>query len=234
MGKRRSPLKRAARPERWREWLSHFLEQHVESASSPHNPHLYVSLKQGRYQLSTANAVYSYADLYTNYRRAFRAIDLHSLPIREVLVLGLGLGSIPLMLEKIFRKNYRYTAVEIDEAVLELAAKYGLGELRSGIELHCADAAAFARQCRDTFDLICMDIFLDDVVPPVFEQVDFLLDLRRLLNPKGLLLYNRLAATSQDRRASRLFFENTFLQVFPEGTYLDVGGNWMLMNGGRK
>ena len=50
------------RPPRWKQWLSYLFEMHIESAASEYNPHLYVSMKQGRYQLCTANAIYSYED----------------------------------------------------------------------------------------------------------------------------------------------------------------------------
>ncbi len=219
------------RPPRWKKWLSYLFELPVEHLGSDLNPHLYVSLKQGRYQLCTAGAVYSFGDLYTNFYRAFEAVQLERLPGDEVLVLGLGLGSIPLMLEQNFRKAFHYTAVEIDEVVIELAGRYALDELEAGIDLICADAYAFVMQSERRFDLICMDVFLDDLVPSEFEDRLFLSALRRLLAPGGLLLYNRLAATPRDQRRSRQFFEEDFLSVFPEGYLLDVKGNYMLLNG---
>lgn len=220
------------RPPRWKQWLSYFVEQHVESTSSGHNPHLYVSLSNGRYQLCTANAIYSYEDRYDNYRKAFTRINLDLLPGKEVLLLGLGLGSIPIMLEKIFDRELYYTAVEIDEAVIELATKYALPDLVSPVEIICADALVYVDQRPNTFDLICMDVFLDDIVPESFERETFLSHLKAMLNPKGLLLFNRLAATAKDKKESRQFFEDSFLKIFPEGAYLDVGGNYILFNHG--
>lgn len=214
----------------WKIWLSYLMELHVESVESEHNPHLYVSLKQGRYQLSTANAVYSFADLYANFARTFELVDLDRLPGRQVLVLGLGLGSIPYLLEKTFRRDYHYTAVELDEAVLYLASKYSLPQLQSAIEVRQADALAFVEQDTAAYDLICMDVFLDDYIPEAFEAESFLRQLRDLLSADGLLLYNRLAATTRDKRRSRRFFEQHFRAVFPDGALVDVGGNYMLLN----
>lgn len=218
------------RQPQWKIWLSYLTELHIESAASELNPHLYVSLRQGRYQLSTANAVYSYGDLYTNFLRVFRELDLERLPIDRVLLLGLGLGSIPLMLERVFQRRYHFTAVEIDEAVLYLAGKYALDELESGVELIAADARAFVAQTDEQFDLICMDIFLDDVIPERFEERAFLEDLAERLAPGGVLLYNRLAATRRDKEKSRAFYEQQFRPVFPSATFLDVHGNYILIN----
>lgn len=216
----------------WKKWLSYLFELHVESAPSTHNPHLYVSLKQGRYQLSTANAIYSHEDLYTNFLQAFQRIRLDELPIEEVLVLGLGLGSVPFMLERTLGKRYYYTAVEIDENVIDLANRYCLSQLDSPIITICADAYAFLLQNEQQYDLICMDIFLDDVVPPLFESPEFLEALRDSLTPQGLLLYNRLARTPEDRELSRAFFEGPFRTTFPQATFLDVSNNWILLNRG--
>lgn len=214
----------------WKNILSYLTEFHIESAPSEINPHLYVSLSKGRYQLSTANAVYSYGDLYDNYFKAFRKKGVLKSNIETVLVLGFGLGSIPFMLEKKFGKKYHYTGIEIDENVIYLAEKYVLHDLKSPVELFCADAFAYVMQCREKFDLIAMDVFLDDLVPNQFESSEFLNALKGLIAENGTLLYNRLSLTDEDLENTQFFFEHQFKPVFPNGIYLDVGGNWMLMN----
>ena len=212
--------------------LSYLTEIHLESAPSEINPHLYVSLNKGQYQLSTANAVYSYGDLYDNYSKTFDQLEPQLTDKMNVLILGFGLGSIPYMLEKTFGKRMYFTGIEVDENVIYLADKYVLDELDAPIQLICADAFAFVMQCQEQFDLICMDVFLDDVVPPQFTSKQFLNSLKDLLKPDGRLLFNRLALSNEDLERTGRFFEKEFKPVFEEGTYLDVGGNWMLMNRG--
>ncbi len=146
----------------------------------------------------------------------------------DALILGFGLGSIPYMLEKKFKQNYRYVGVERDEVIALWATKYVLSELRSPIQLQIADARLFAATCSEQFDLVIMDVFLDDFIPEEFEEIEFLEDLRSLLKENGLLLYNRLAAQEWDRKLSLAFFENIFKKVFPEADYYSVKGNWML------
>lgn len=214
----------------WKKFSSYFVDIQLETGSSDLNPYLELCLRKGRYCLTTPNAIYSYADLYDNFTRTFRKINLDTVRINDVLILGFGLGSIPFMLEKVFRKNYRYVGVERDEVVAFWASQYVLPELKSPVELQMADAWMFVETCSETFDLIVMDIFVDDVIPEEFEELEFLEGLKALLNPDGLLLYNRLAAQPEDRRLTNDFFENTFKKVFPRATYLDVMGNWMLKN----
>ncbi len=189
-----------------------------------------MSLNRDRYQLCTANAIYSYEDLYDNFTEAFRKIPLNRHTIKNVLILGFGLGSVPMILEQKHQFNFHYTGIEIDEEVIYLASKYALPSLQSPIELICADAAAYVAQCQTTYDLVIMDVFLDDVVPDTFEQQSFLENLKKCITPNGILMYNRLAYNRQDLEQTRAFYEKQFKPVFTEGSYLEVHGNWILLN----
>jgi hypothetical protein len=216
---------------RWKQWLSHLVELHVESRESDFNPHLYVSINKGRYQLSSANAIYSFGDMYTNFARVFARWDWANHAPQEVLLLGLGLGSIPVILEQTHARRCRYTAVEIDEEVADLAWQYVLHELESPVEMITSDASTAVYFLEEgLYDLICVDVFDDDTVPESIEDPDFLEQTKLLLSPDGTLLFNRLSATEADRAASQAFFEEVFLTVFPHGECVDVGGNLMLVS----
>jgi spermidine synthase len=214
----------------WRRLKSYIIEVPIETVESGYNPYLSVILKNGQYQLLTENAIYSYGELYDNFSKAFKRIDLDNLKIENVLILGFGLGSIPLMLETMFHKKYHYTAVEIDPEVLKLANKYTVVNLTSPIEFHLSDASVYAAFSEEKFDMICMDVFLDDMVPTELEQEEFLLDLKKMLAPNGILLFNKLAHYQKDKNIAQSFFQNHFKRIFTEGTYLDVEGNFILLN----
>ena len=213
----------------YKRWLSYLYPIILEAREGAHNPYLEVAISRGRFQLNTENAIYSFGDLYLNFFKTFQQLPLDKMNVQDVLILGFGLGSIPEMLEKNFKKNYRYTGVEIDEEVIDLAHHYVVQHLKSPIQLVCADAEIFAATCSQTFDLLCIDIFLDDVIPSSFEQVDFLVNVNRLLSSNGYLIINRLAFTKENREANKIFLK-TFLQVFPNGRYLDLKDNWMFIN----
>lgn len=215
----------------WKRWLSYLVEWHLESAPSELNPHLYVSLRRGRYQLSTARALYSFGDLYSNFSKSFDRLDLERLPGDEVLLLGLGLGSVPYMLEHRFGQSLHYTAVELDESVIYLASKYTLPDIHSPVDVICANAEAFVYYTEEQYALIAMDVFVDDQVPSEFESEEFLQALAECLLPGGLLMYNRLALTEADKKQSLDFFEGPFKKQFPNALYFDVQGNYMLLNG---
>lgn len=212
----------------WKKWLSYLYPITLEEAVSEQNPVLTVALSRGRLQLLSGDAIYSWDDLYRNFTAAFPHLDLDHRQIENVLVLGLGLGSVPFILEKVYGKNYRYTAVEWDETVAFLAGKYTLSRLKSPVEIVTADAEVFVEVCEERYDIVVIDLFEDNLTPPPFEEPDFLKSCDNLLNPKGLLLYNRLHYNNANIKGTERFFERKFKSVFPDAWYIDTKGNWIL------
>jgi len=213
---------------KWKKWLSYLMEVHLESSSSEHNEELHISLSKGRLQLSTANAIYSYADKYENFYKTFQKVSL-SPNTEDVLILGFGLGSIPYMLENKFGKNYKYTGVELDDEVIYLASKYVLSELKSDVMLIEADAINYMHQCTQAFDLICIDIFVDDQIPEVFLTRNFLSLVKDSLTEGGKVIFNHLADRAEYEKKAKSYFDNTFSKVFSDGEYIQVLGNGMMI-----
>jgi spermidine synthase len=215
---------------RFKKILSYLVDIQLDKASTDLNPVLDLSLRKGRFYLTTTNAVYSYGDLYDNFLKAFQQIDFRENKFEKLLVLGFGLGSVPFMLERVFHQRFTSMGVEADAKVLEWAQRYALPELANPIQLTQADAFVFVENCKEKFDLIVMDVFLDDLVPTQFDSANFLEKTKALLSEKGLLLFNRLADTEAALESTHRFYETTFKSVFSEGNYLDVSGNWILAN----
>ncbi|MEM9836342.1 MAG: fused MFS/spermidine synthase [Bacteroidota bacterium] len=216
---------------RWKYWLSYLWSQTIEVRESEHNAYLEVCLIEGRLQLVAEDAIYSFGDYYLNFRKTFNRFKFIELPEKaEVLVLGLGLGSVPELLVNFWELDYSITAVEIDPVIVELATKYSLPHLNAPIEVINADALYFMQLDSRKYDLICMDVFQDATIPTAFETQDFLQLLKESLRPGGALIYNRLASTLQDRSNSKTFLIDHFIPVFPHGGYLNTGGNYMLIN----
>jgi 16S rRNA G966 N2-methylase RsmD len=212
---------------------SYVSPQLLEEASSPYNPVLKVLLTQGRFQLLSKNAIYSYADLYDNFTKTFRAIDLNHLNIHNVLILGYGLGSIPEILERVFHQKYHYTAIEIDSEVVRLAKKYTIPTLKSNVDLICSDAYLYVQEAvpqKKQFDLICVDLFLDETVPKPFLTVSFLAAVAQLLSKNGVLLFNLLAHTEAARTFGDAYYNAIFQTLFPHGYCFDTDTNYILVS----
>ena len=53
-----------------------------------------------------------------------------------------------------------------------------------------------------------------------------------MLSENGILLFNKLAFSLKDKKNAKAFFENHFKRIFTEGVFLDVNGNYILLNRG--
>jgi len=214
--------------------MSYLRDIHIESCSSAYNPDMQVLLSRGRYQLVTAKAIYSHEDLYSNFSKILlETIDLSKTAVRKVLVLGLGLASIPIILEKIDQGAFEITAVEIDEVVCQLAAEYAYPMIQSSIETVIGEAYHYVMECEDQFDLICVDLFLGDTTPQKFRSKKFLERLSQLTSSSGAILYNTIAYTSIDKKRSKGFYLDVFQPVFPESEMVYAHKNYMLISHSR-
>ena len=218
---------------RWRSWLSYLADHTLERGEGEHGDELAVLLRKGKVLLQSNGAIYSWEDNYYNFRTAFERTEWRRLPGTRCLLLGLGLGSVPQIIEERFGIGLEYVAVEYDAAVAQLAEDYLLYRLRSPITTIVADAEAFVAQCDERFDLVLVDIFVDDEVPRQFDSVAFAKTLAELTVPGGLVISNRLKHRDHDRTATAAYYRDVWRAVFPQGGYLDVESNWMLFSDGQ-
>jgi spermidine synthase len=141
-----------------------------------------------------------------------------------VLALGFGLGSIMPLLAN-YKDEFQMTGVDIDPVIIKLARQYIAPELQKNLTLIESDAFAFINEKQPhPYDLIVIDLFIDNFVPKKFEKEDFLQNVKRHLSENGLLLYNRLANKDTEH-----FYNNTFKKVYPPGYVLSTKGNHLLV-----
>ena len=211
-------------------WLSFFYEQPLAQSSSIYNPTLEVCLSRGRLRLNTKNATYSYEDLYDAFYEPFRYLNISQLKLKKVLVLGGGLASVPIMLQKKFRQNDAiYTLVELDEAVIKLAQEFVAEKYLKNVIFYCDDAYDYVTECKEKFDLIAVDIFLDICTPNKFRSADFLNNLEKILAPDAHLIYNTLMLDDISAEMSNDFYKNNFSTIFPKNQQIRTKGNNMLL-----
>lgn len=208
---------------------SYFDEVLIEESSSEFNPILEIILTKGRYQLATDTAIYSFEDKYDNFLKAFEAIDIKKINPNEVLLLGLGLGSIPFMLENIFDMRLQYTAVEIDEEICRLAEKYTLCHLESTFQVYPMDAKDYLKFYDQKFDMIAADIFQSSIIPSEFESIQFFEQLSDKLNENGIILYNRLADSPAHEKKNESFWKR-WKSFFPDADRVNTGTNIIYLN----
>jgi spermidine synthase len=209
--------------------LSYIKDLSLEETFSEFNPHLEVLLVNGRHQLITKDAIYSYDDKYDNFYESFKKINWNKFKPQKVLVLGLGLGSVIYILEKKFKLLFDYTAVEIDSEIVRMAHKYTLRDLKSYVEVMLVDAENYLNITSENYDLILMDIFQSAKIPARFESEDFIEQLKSRLNQDGLLFYNRMNANESDKE-SNVIFDSNFNHIFPNCRSIPIKDNLMYVS----
>jgi spermidine synthase len=174
----------------------------IEKVSSPINPILEIRLVNNRLVLDAAHANYSFGSLHRVFRKAFLAMDIEKRKISQVLILGFGAGSVASILLDEYKMNCHITGVEIDDEVIRLAEKYfNKGRLLK-VEIIKEDAAEFVLHQHKNFDLIIVDIYLDQFVPDQFEAPEFLEALKRLLVPGGVMVFNKMIGDEKSRKSA--------------------------------
>lgn len=214
------------------------MEFELERLESEVSGELSVCVSDGRLQLNANNAIYSWEDKYDNFLKAFQYIfiDINdglgrgpkSDPF-SLLVLGYGMGSIPYMLEKYFKKSFDCVGVEVDEDVIYLANKYGGYGLKAGIQVIQSSADMFVYMTEEQFDVICIDIFVQDKIPPEYLAEEFLTTVIGRLNVGGYLLFNHLSNKEEEKAFGQKFYDTIFQKHFDASRLLDVGGNYLLI-----
>lgn len=208
--------------------LSYLVEIPIETRNSDHSPKLKVTLKNGRYALGTHKVYYSHEDNYTSFVKAFEQLQPKQEDLEKVLVMGYGLGSIPHILHKHHNIHTHFTAVEIDPVVVGMAQRYG--NLPEGSQVHWinADALSYITYSKEKYDLICIDVFIDEQVPQAFLRDDFLKETVKLLKPNGQVLFSHMVSTPADKEAVKAYFDTTFNAYLTSTSIIDTGGNWVL------
>ena len=178
---------------------SFFKEQIIETYRSEYNPELEVAFINGRYQLNAGKVNYSFGPLHDAFRKYFRKDPPVMRADSEVLLLGLGAGSVVSILRNELQINNPVTGVEIDPMVIEAAREhFALGKI-SRLHVVISDAYDFMTDCVNKYDLIVIDLYVDDQVPAKFQTPEFITMVAGCLRPGGKVVFNKLQCASGDQ-----------------------------------
>jgi spermidine synthase len=155
---------------------------------------------------------------------------------RRALAIGLGGGTV---VKRMWRDYpaMRIDAVEMDPAVVDVARRYFELPEDERIRVFVDDGRRFAETCSDTYDIIVIDAFDGDELPPPLADEGFMLALRQRLSPRGAVIYNVMGAVQGDASAPfseihRLLSEawqRVWVFVVDEGVAADGLANVLLL-----
>jgi spermidine synthase len=143
-----------------------------------------------------------------------------SLEHERFLVVGLGGGALPSFLRRHYPKA-DIDAVEIDPAVVDVAKRYFSFREDARMHAYARDGRDFVEAARVPYDVIFLDAFGPDAVPPRLATVEFLRAVRRAVKPGGVVVGNLWGPGFNPQYGAMI---RTYQEVFDELYVLDVAG----------
>lgn len=207
-------------------FISHFFPIQVcKTVSSENQTNITVQYYQGAYILQTDHAVYSHTKHYTSFQSALQTCTEQLPSNSSILVLGWGLGSIGNILSNLFPKNkFQITAVEYDEKIIALYQTYNA---QPQVIIHNIDAMEYVSHTIQQYELICVDIFIENKVPPAFTSSVFLLHLKKIARKNGILLFSIIADTKESIQVANQFYNDIFSKMFSRTEIIKTKGNFI-------
>jgi spermidine synthase len=154
-------------------------------------------------------------------RMMMAALYLNPSPQR-ILVIGLGGGTLPGALQKLFPAA-KLDVAEIDPAVVRVAGKYFGFVPGPRTDVYEEDGRVFAKRMAKQgirYDLIMLDAFDHEYIPEHMLTREFLQEIKALLTPDGVLAANTFATSK--------------LYDFESATYFSVFGQFYRLKRGNR
>lgn len=177
--------------------ISFLVPMRIESRTSKHNQYLEVVLSNGKYILNSENANYSFGSLHKIFEKTFVDIGIENFKIKNCLLLGLGGGSIVNLIQRKHQIFFPITAVEIDPMVISLGEKYFNIDKYDKLNIINTDALHYVLNTKMNYDLIIVDLYINNEVPEVFHTEQFIKALKNISHNNTILLFNKLLSSKK-------------------------------------
>lgn len=147
----------------------------------------------------------------------------------DILVLGLGGGSMPKLLHKI-NPDLNIDAVELDPEVLKVAEKFFYFKDGVHANVYINDARIYAKKTDKKYDVVIIDVYKSDSPPYHLLTREYFEELSSILKEGGLLLFNLYDPYNREIhkpviKTLRAVFNNTTLfDILPDADII-VAGN---------
>jgi spermidine synthase len=157
----------------------------------------------GKKSLDIGGANYSYGSLQKVLKKALQALPFNE-HHQNILVLGMGAGSIVDTIRNDFLSNAAITLVEIDQVIINIAEKeFGIRDF-TNIQIIAQDAAQFVAETNLQYDLVVVDVFIGDRIPEKFSETEFVKQLAGIIEKKGQLIFNTIFDTFDEQALDQL------------------------------
>ena len=183
----------------------------TRKVKSDYNGTIEITWYNGEKQLNSKNANYSYGSLQKILKIGLQKIDLSQ--CKNILLLGLGGGSVIKTLRDNFNYDNNIIAIDIDPVIISIAQDEFNITNDEKLTVLCADAFEFMKNNSLKFDLIIVDLFVDTEIPESFYTHTFWQHIIMATTNKGSILFNASLHSSDDKNlsdVSTLLHKNKF------------------------
>lgn len=205
---------------------SYFFPQKILETSSPFNTRIRVNEEWGKMKLLVDGSPQSGSYIASLWKKAFvRFSVIPTYPVREILVLGVGGGTVIELLHDEF-PHASILGVDIDPVILDIAARYFHVDAIPGVVLVRADAQKHIRKSvvqKKTYDIIVVDLFTGFRIPEFVATEVFLSDLKKSFTKNGFVLINYLRELEYREKSDELM--ETLQKVFPTVRDFETANN---------
>ena len=188
--------------------LSYLYPIKVGERKSDISGQLELTLQNGILTLDSQHTNYSYGSVSHILYYGLKKVGIKRVKeMKNILLLGVGAGCIIELLQKIVGYKGQITGVELDPEIIKIATQhFGIDKVKN-LTLHLADAQEYVQQPNlPHYDLIIIDIFQDDLMPPFLFTETFIDNVVKLLTPQGALLHNTIRVTPAAETRNEAFW----------------------------
>lgn len=133
-------------------------------------------------------------------------------PPKNALILGLGGGTVAWQLREIV-PEIEITGIEIDPIMVDLGKKHLKWDEETKVIIGDAvDEVNKFVNYNEKFDLILVDMYVGETVPEKISNLQFIKQVNKLINEKGITVYNRTYYGDMRDKAHQ--FEKVLEKVF--------------------
>ncbi|MBK9638068.1 MAG: fused MFS/spermidine synthase [Bacteroidetes bacterium] len=172
----------------------------IHKIKSKYSGILEINYVNGKKVLDSKNTSYSYGNLQKVWE-----LTLDQIPFRgdeRILILGMGGGSSIKLLKEKFKHTGKIVAIEIDPVIIDIARSEFNVRPNADLKIECIDAAEYVNKKTQKFDLILVDVFIDDKIPGKLLSREFWKHLSQKTNLGGRILFNAFVDVDKIKNAT--------------------------------
>jgi len=170
---------------------------------SIHSGPIEINLINGRKTVDTQISNYSYGALQEVLKSGLKEAGIDD-SVKQILVLGLGGGSVVETIRNDFHSSAYLTLVDIDPVMIQIASEEYKIHSFGNLQLIESDAFSFMLKNKEEYDIIIVDLFIGNAVPEAFTQENFIAILNDNISSHGKIIFNTMRESISPEHFNRI------------------------------